>query len=165
MNTKEREWFRKELLDFMALFREKLSRPYEDSLQSLLSPLQFYSLCIVRAAGGVTMTELANRMSMTKQHVTKIVDRLEELKLVERQNNPADRRVAIITMRPEACAFFDGQVMNSADQLCCRIESLEPDDVKNFKKALTVLNDVLRKVPQQPETQDPPMKKANASGA
>lgn len=47
-----------------------------------------------------TLTELADCMSSAKSNMTTMVDRLEKEGLVQRVNDPADRRVALITMTP-----------------------------------------------------------------
>jgi len=53
---------------------------------------------VLRAAGerGVTLTELANRLAVTKQAAIKVVDEMERRGLVERQAHPDDRRAKLI---------------------------------------------------------------------
>ena len=42
--------------------------------------------------GGLRMSDLAHRLGVTPATVTTVVDRLEERNIVERQNDPQDRR-------------------------------------------------------------------------
>jgi DNA-binding MarR family transcriptional regulator len=53
---------------------------------------------VLRAAGenGVTLTELADRLAMTKQAAIKVVDEMERRGLVERRAHPEDRRAKLI---------------------------------------------------------------------
>ncbi len=51
--------------------------------------------------GGMPMRELAGRISCDPSQVTGIADRLEDLGLVERRPNPADRRVKLLVVTAE----------------------------------------------------------------
>jgi DNA-binding MarR family transcriptional regulator len=56
------------------------------------------------AAGGLRLTELAERLGVTKQAALKVVDEMEAHGLVERTPSPSDRRAKVLrlTARGEA---------------------------------------------------------------
>ncbi|MGD2052334.1 MAG: MarR family transcriptional regulator [Acidimicrobiia bacterium] len=51
--------------------------------------------------GALRMSEIADRLILTRGGVTKLVDRLEEVGYVERRPSPSDRRVVLVAMTPE----------------------------------------------------------------
>jgi DNA-binding MarR family transcriptional regulator len=55
---------------------------------------------VIRALGGdgLTLTELADRLGVTKQAAIKVVDEMEALGFVERRADPADRRAKPIAL-------------------------------------------------------------------
>ncbi|MGH4139583.1 MarR family winged helix-turn-helix transcriptional regulator [Clostridium sp.] len=59
-----------------------------------LSKTQFYSLYVVYLAGeeGLTLSDLGNKMRVTKANITSLVDRMESYGYFIRINNPTDRR-------------------------------------------------------------------------
>jgi DNA-binding MarR family transcriptional regulator len=67
-------------------------RPYE------LSSTQYNALRILRGAGaaGLACQEIAERMVTRDPDVTRLLDRLESRKLVERARSPRDRRVVLV---------------------------------------------------------------------
>jgi DNA-binding MarR family transcriptional regulator len=50
--------------------------------------------------GGTRITELARRAAMTGAAMTELVDQCEEMGLVERIDDPSDRRVRIVRFTP-----------------------------------------------------------------
>lgn len=65
-------------------------------------PLQYYDvmLHVSEAEGGLRMTDLAERIVLSKSGLTSLVDRMEEDGLVERRPDPADRRATRIVLTP-----------------------------------------------------------------
>src|SRR4051794_6704716 len=68
-----------------------------------LSEPQYNVLRILRGAGpaGLPSTEIADRMITRVPDITRLVDRLEASKLVERSRTPEDRRVVIVRITPK----------------------------------------------------------------
>jgi DNA-binding MarR family transcriptional regulator len=52
------------------------------------------------AAGGLRLTELAERLGVTKQAALKVVDEMEARGLVERTPAPGDRRAKVLRLTP-----------------------------------------------------------------
>jgi DNA-binding MarR family transcriptional regulator len=55
---------------------------------------------VLRALGedGATLTQLADRLAVTKQAAIKLVDEMERRGLVERRPHPADRRAKVLVL-------------------------------------------------------------------
>ncbi len=58
-------------------------------------------------AGSLTQTELGDRLLLTRGSVTTLVDRLERAGWVRRGPHPGDRRLTVLTLRPQAAAAAD----------------------------------------------------------
>jgi DNA-binding MarR family transcriptional regulator len=67
-------------------------KPYE------LSITQYNALRILRGAGaaGLACQEIAERMITRDPDITRLLDRLEARKLIERSRSPRDRRVVLV---------------------------------------------------------------------
>lgn len=146
MNRKSYSEFQEDLLKFLKLYHEKLARPAESLLQKEITPLQFYALCIIKEEQPAMM-EIAQKLKMPKQHVTKIVDKLEELKLVQRIRDEQDRRVVRVTMSEQAAEVFDHQVKEQLGILCGRVERLGEENAKKFITIVQDMNALLELLP------------------
>ena len=64
-------------------------------------------LYVVMAAGHIRMTELAGRLGIGTSSASEIVERLVELDLLHRTDDPDDRRQVVITTTPGALALLE----------------------------------------------------------
>jgi len=63
-----------------------------------LPPLVWYDILIeLRRApdGRLGLSDIGNRLTLSKTNVTRVIDRMEERGVVERQDSPTDRRSAL----------------------------------------------------------------------
>jgi DNA-binding MarR family transcriptional regulator len=59
-------------------------------------------LFVLTAAGELRMSELAARLQISPSSASELIDRLVELRLVRRTDDPTDRRQVVVTTTPEA---------------------------------------------------------------
>ena len=73
-----------------------------------LTPTQYNILRILRGAGktGVTCSQAAERMVAADPDITRLLDRLEAHKLIERQRGAEDRRVVISRITAQGIALL-----------------------------------------------------------
>lgn len=94
---------------FSQYFREvqpKFARLCASHLSRLdLTMPQFSVLSILNTEGAVPMTELSDRLHITKPAVTNLVDRLEENGFIKRRSDAKDRRVYLIEIEPKGKKF------------------------------------------------------------
>ena len=81
----------RELFLTVPLLHDRLIKPFEGLLRQGFSPMQFYTLVLLRRKTSMAMTELAANFHIPKQQMTRIVNRLAELELVQRTGDPGDR--------------------------------------------------------------------------
>lgn len=90
---------------FVANFRAlqpKFSRMYAQMLGHVdLTLPQFNLLCQLVLLGAVSMSEISERLKITKPAVTNLVDRLEEKKFLKRAPSAKDRRVILLEILPK----------------------------------------------------------------
>jgi DNA-binding MarR family transcriptional regulator len=81
--------------------RRSLRDPIASSCEDLdLTPVQVHLVLWLGNDGPLTMGELARRVAVTEKTITGIVDRLERDRLVQRERDPADRRVVHVRLAP-----------------------------------------------------------------
>lgn len=133
-----------ELLDLLPLWHCQITKIFEQCLDDGVSLDLYYCIRSIEWGGGlVTMTALADRMQMTKQHMTKKVNRLVELNFVERVCDPADRRVVKVKVTEKGEKFAADFLENEAGGLKLLIEKMDVQEQQEFKKSVSALNRIL----------------------
>jgi DNA-binding MarR family transcriptional regulator len=88
----------------------KLTRSLGDELEQALGlPLTWYIVLVHlgRAEQGrLTMSQLGTEISLTSGGITRLVDRMTEAGMVERQVCPSDRRSTYVALTPEGEAML-----------------------------------------------------------
>lgn len=108
--------------------------PDGDVTVSMLS-----ALASVERLGPLTLGELAGFERVQPPSMTKIVARLDELGLVAREVDSADRRVARVRLTPEGWRFLNRNRARRNEFLAERMRNLTPDEVAVLRDALPVL--------------------------
>src|SRR5918995_6193976 len=86
----------------------RMARRLRQEAGAELSPSLTASLATIERHGALTPSELAERERVQRPTVTRFVCRLEELGLVTRAPDPADRRSALISITPAGRALLAG---------------------------------------------------------
>ena len=100
-----------------------------------LTPSQGNLLHFLTPGGTTTMVALAKFLGCHDSNVTGLVDRLEARGLVERQHDPADRRVKLIALTAEGIAFREAALKRIYDPPPF-IVSLSPADKRALRTVL-----------------------------
>lgn len=91
----ERREFAWALNDVFRLFQRSWNKRLRDSGLGV-SPAQSRILTEVYRQGGLTQTALAENLGMEKAPLGRLLDRIEEMGLVERKPDPSDRRARLV---------------------------------------------------------------------
>ncbi len=97
----------KELSDLIIEFYEKLSSWEQSVVEgSGLTLPQTHTIEILGVNDGIRMKDLAAKMGVTTGTLTVMIDNLEKKGIVERGQNPEDRRSYVIKLSREGVAHF-----------------------------------------------------------
>jgi DNA-binding MarR family transcriptional regulator len=96
-------------------------------------------LYVVMAAGQLRMSELAARLGIGSSSASGLADRLVELELLVRHDDPADRRQVVVTTTPQAVALMERFRELNQQQLRELLTRLEPDELDVVDRSLEVL--------------------------
>lgn len=112
-----------------------------------LTMSQVKALYLVIAVGELRMSDLAARLGVTSSTATGLVDRLVELGLVERHEEPADRRQVVIVPTARAEATVEHLRELNSRRMRDMLERVAPADLAVVERALSILDAALPAAP------------------
>jgi DNA-binding MarR family transcriptional regulator len=129
------------------LLKRKLLKEYRYHYGgSDLHPSSARTLHLIAAHGRRTMSELHDLTAFERGSLTKIVDGLINLGLVERKRGEQDRRKVFVIPTPEGTAV-DREIHGEIKQHVARVlEKLSPEDRARFFDAMRTLEDIVEKL-------------------
>lgn len=101
--------------------------------------------------GGLRMTDLAEAIVLSKSGLTSVVDRMEAMGLIRRQQDPTDRRATRIVLTAEGEALFEKASVYHAATVRRIFSSLVTDEeAATLVDVLTRVRDHLREAVREP---------------
>jgi DNA-binding MarR family transcriptional regulator len=97
-------------------------------------------LYVVMAAGHLRMTELAGRLGIGTSSASEIVERLVELDLLHRADDPDDRRQVVISTTPAAIALLERFRELNQRQLRELLGRLDADELAVVDQSLEIFH-------------------------
>jgi len=91
-----------------------------------LSVPQLRALMIVATRGPMTLTTLAGDMAVHPSNATRACDRLVAAGLLDRRDNPADRRHVELTLTPAGRALIDDVVARRRSAIAAILDRMTP---------------------------------------
>ena len=89
-----------------------------------------------RTSGGLTLTELSNRMMVSNGNLTGLVDRLVGNNLVERLPHPDDGRSTRVALTTLGKKYFDAMTPAHESWINGMLEGLDKDDIGHLHHLL-----------------------------
>jgi|SRR5579862_6905040 len=117
----------------------RLSRLLRPQAAADLSPAVVSALGTVARCGPVTLGHLAELEAVQPPSMTRVVAKLEELRLVTREVDGTDRRVARLTITPAGERLLADVRLRRNEVLAGRLADLAPADVAAIEAALPAL--------------------------
>ncbi len=108
------------LAEFRRLLRQFLAFSEAEALDAGLSPQQHQALLAIKgfdAEGTPTVGDLAERLSIRHNSAVGLVDRLEKMRLLTRQADPADGRRVTLALTDDAEKLLAGLTAAHRDEL------------------------------------------------
>ncbi len=140
-----------DLLGLLPQWNYRITKPFKQLLDEGISLEMYYCIRILRWLGGTaTMTELGTYAQMPKQQTTKMVIRLVEHQLVERLDDPADRRIIKIRLTDKALQYIDHFLSEDAKCFRTLLEQMDDGDRADFRDAIKTISDIFYRLPAVP---------------
>ena len=108
-----------------------------------LSPSLSSALASIDRHGPITPSELATHERVQRPTATRVLARLEELGLIDRAPDPADRRSSLISASAEGRALLRRQRSRKEEFLARRLADLDAGDLATLERAAGILERVL----------------------
>jgi DNA-binding MarR family transcriptional regulator len=112
-------------------------------------------LYLVAADGGVRMSVLASRLGVTLSTVSGLVDRLVDGGLVDRHDDPADRRQVVVAVTAEGARLLERFRELNRRQMGDLLGTLADRDLATVSQAIGILARASARVPHPPEGDHP----------
>lgn len=134
------------LLAVLPYWHCAIDKPLKQSLKDKMSLESYYCLQTLRREGPMTMSQLAQRLKITKQQATKTVERLCAVEFIERLYDEQDRRVIRIRPTARALHYIEQDFYQNSQFLEALGQRLGPEGQADFQHALQILLAVLPKL-------------------
>lgn len=140
-NTRTQEEMREDaerLADILTVLQRKfLANLSKELSRGNVSFPQYFLLGYLCQSKFLTMSQIAQKMGHTTAAATGLVDRLENLGLVERSHAVEDRRKIMVKITRNGSALVSGIRQDMVTNLLKTMTCLEPDEQKNWLKIYT----------------------------
>ena len=134
---------RPDLASHLRLTIARANRRLRQEAGSDLSPSMTAALATIERHGPMTPSELAARERIQRPTATRVLARLEEMRLIARTPDPQDRRSSLVAVTPAATAMLAEQRTRKTAFLAERLDRLEPEDRAALERAADILEKVL----------------------
>lgn len=111
-----------------------------------LNPGSLYIIGLLKKHDQMSMSEIGCKMSMPKPHVTAHIDKLIAEKMVERLNDPNDRRIVNIKLTEKGRSDFESIKAEITEEIRHRIETLSEEKQAELYIASETVKDILSEV-------------------
>ena len=108
-----------------------------------LSPSQGAALATIDCHGPLTPSELAVRERIQRPTATRVIARLEEMGLVDRTQDPVDRRSFVVALTPAGRNLLERVRTRKNAYLARRLRDLDADERATLDRAAAILERVL----------------------
>lgn len=128
-----------ELASRLRLVVARLARRLRRETEGEVSPSQISALSSIARLGPLTLGELSTAEGVRPPTMTRVVGCLEDAGLVSRTVDPADRRVAHVSVTTEGHQWLDRNRRRKDAFLASRLDALAPDDRATLARAVELL--------------------------
>ena len=89
------------------IVRNKLIRTTLIDIGAEITPHQFEIIRLLMEEGNLHVAEIGQRLEIARAQMTKLLDGLEELTIIERLHDPTDRRIINISLTSEGIRLLE----------------------------------------------------------
>ena len=132
----------------LRLSATRLARRLRQESSAGLTPSQLSALAAVSNRGPLTLGELAEHERVAPPSISKVAAKLEADGLLERRNDPADRRVSRVRVTKAGAALLAETRRRKTAWLAERVGQLDADQRERLAAALDALDELCAEDPR-----------------
>ena len=125
--------------DELGMAVTRLARLLRQQAGADLTPTMRAAVGTIAREGPITLGELAAIEQVAPPTATKVVAKLEEQGLVEREDDPSDRRVVRVALSDAGRRWLDVDRARRRDWLTDQVHRLHVDDVDRLAAAVEII--------------------------
>jgi DNA-binding MarR family transcriptional regulator len=150
MKGNSEDTFAEELLTVPPLIfrsvRRKLYKTLPNDVDMEISPLHFEIIALLYESGPLHSAEIGERLQIARAQVTRLLDKLADSGIVDRQIDISDRRMINIMLTNQGKAFFEQShrtIMNAVKET---LSCLDEKEQKDLSDSLRRMKEILSKL-------------------
>jgi DNA-binding MarR family transcriptional regulator len=123
--------------------RKRITRTTLSEVDMDITPHHFEIINLLEVEGTLRPSEIGDRLQIAKAQMTKLIDRLVTMGIVERKMDTTDRRTHNIVLTPQAREMLGRHKQKTIDAVREIMSSLSNEELENLSTSLRKLRDVL----------------------
>ena len=128
------------------LFEQKITSYYFDSFKGSFGRVQAEVLSYLYDHEETSAVMMAEIMNVPKQHMSKIIRRLEEEGMLEKRTDPSDRRVRSLTLSAQGRALVRSHIESSNRHFREVTEGLSREDKEELIRSMEAIIGIMNKI-------------------
>jgi len=126
--------------------RRKLIKTTLVDIDVNITPHHFEIIRLLEAEGTLHVAEIGERLQIAKAQMTKLIDKLADLNMVERKMDVADRRTINITLTGQGRTVLEEHQKSVMSAIRETISRLTDKELEDLSDSLRKLRDILSKL-------------------
>lgn len=136
------------MMSILPKWHYRIAKPFKQLFYDGITPeMYFCTLTLIASGDALSMSEFAKRTKMSKQQMTKMVNKLIEVDFVKRLQIPDDRRIIKLAVTDKALAYIKNFSRQNNIYYSELLNSLSDKDKNDFIYSLETLNKIFDKMP------------------
>lgn len=146
MDTNQLNKLSGDLYNLMLYLHNKIFHP-NDTMKNLpIPPSHVKVILYLTRRGTSSISEIAKNLAISKPNMTPIIDKLISEGMLNRYNDPNDRRVLRVELTDKAYKFIKEQEDLIKSNLAQKISSLSEEDLNVLDKNVTSIIEIILKL-------------------
>jgi DNA-binding MarR family transcriptional regulator len=128
------------------IVRNKFIRTTLTDIGAEITPHQFEIIRLLMEEGTMHPAEIGQRLEIARAQMTKLIDRLVELDIVERVGDESDRRATNIALTPQGTSLLEEHKQIIENAVSEAMSALTNEELEDLFGSLRKLRDILIKL-------------------
>lgn len=128
------------------IVRSKFTKVALADVKVSITPLHFEIMCLLSEEGSLPVAEIGKKLVLAKAHMTQLIDKLVEEKIVSRKPDPNDRRITRVFLTEngrKSLGKFHERVSSALEKA---LSALSENDLRELSDSLSKIRNILSKM-------------------